>query len=51
MNRTSGITAFVTTAKLGSFTAAAERLGLTKLLPVIILNCLLPFHLVSVLLI
>lgn len=25
-----GVTAFVTTAKLGSFTAAAERLGLTK---------------------
>lgn len=25
-----GITAFVTTAQLGSFTAAAERLGLTK---------------------
>ncbi|OKP02025.1 LysR family transcriptional regulator [Xenorhabdus eapokensis] len=30
MDHFSGITAFVTTAKLGSFTAAAERLGLTK---------------------
>ncbi|PHM60243.1 LysR family transcriptional regulator [Xenorhabdus ishibashii] len=30
MDHFSGITAFVTTAQLGSFTAAAERLGLTK---------------------